>query len=499
MEKEETASGAYIREQKDGYLLLSIPQREESYKEEMLQNNRITGLIPVKTQAFNEHFQYRYEIGSRTTLAEQFHRASPGTAEISALMRQIEDTGKLLEGYLLSQEDLLLSLRDIYFDGQEYCFLYLPDYGKDVRVQLAELLEELMNCLNYEDRSSVSLVYLLHARIRQKGSGILSLRRLCEEILEAQAEEERGYLESRDFGEMFAPRPVKYGTGSENTADLAENGGRPGRGKDRKQGKNYKLQKQGERDYGEKEQSGKGRGGKEKCGGEEGCGEKSRRERNRGGRDREGKDRGEKDRKLQSDTEGQEEPGLGQIFEKLRKLFRRADEAFHGGTADKMAEMSGEFAPWETDEEETAVYGGEETKKGEGGFIQGQFDTVPLGLPQDIPGDTMLLSSVGEQYMLEPMESGRERIIPTGYPFELGKEKRGRGYAFTDSVISRQHARLVRGNGGYYISDLGSLNGTTVNGERLTPNIRRELVAGDVIGFAEIYYIFTCLKQQDDV
>ena len=201
----------------------------------------------------------------------------------------------------------------------------------------------------------------------------------------------------------------------------------------------------------------------------------------------------------QGDTGRQEEAGSGEIFEKLRNFFRRAGEAFHGGTADKMAEMSGEFAPWEAGEEEMAMYGGEETKGEEGGFIENQFDTVPLGLPQDIPGDTILLSSEREQYVLEPMQSGRERIIPAGYPFELGKEKRGRGYVFTDSVISRQHARLVRENGGYYISDLGSLNGTTVNGERLTPNVRRELAAGDVIGFAEIYYIFTCLRQQDDV
>ena len=51
----------FIREQKDGCLLLSVPLKEESYKEEMLQKNRIAGIVPVKMQAFNEHIQYRYE------------------------------------------------------------------------------------------------------------------------------------------------------------------------------------------------------------------------------------------------------------------------------------------------------------------------------------------------------------------------------------------------------------------------------------------------------
>ena len=47
--------------------------------------------------------------------------------------------------------------------------------------------------------------------------------------------------------------------------------------------------------------------------------------------------------------------------------------------------------------------------------------------------------------------------------------------------------------------DLNSLNGTTVNGERLTPKVHKELKPGDMLGLAEIYYIFTCLEQQDDV
>ncbi|HXF68971.1 MAG TPA: FHA domain-containing protein [Thermoflexus sp.] len=50
--------------------------------------------------------------------------------------------------------------------------------------------------------------------------------------------------------------------------------------------------------------------------------------------------------------------------------------------------------------------------------------------------------------------------------------------------ISRQHARLKREADGYYIEDLGSKNGTFVNGQPLTPFVPQRLKDGDEIALA---------------
>lgn len=50
--------------------------------------------------------------------------------------------------------------------------------------------------------------------------------------------------------------------------------------------------------------------------------------------------------------------------------------------------------------------------------------------------------------------------------------------------ISRQHARLRREADGYYIEDLGSKNGTYVNGQALTPFVPQRLKDGDEIALA---------------
>ena len=52
-----------------------------------------------------------------------------------------------------------------------------------------------------------------------------------------------------------------------------------------------------------------------------------------------------------------------------------------------------------------------------------------------------------------------------------------------DPEVSRHHCRLTRGGGGYTLEDLGSTNGTFVNGQRLTG--ARPLAGGDVVGLGE--------------
>jgi pSer/pThr/pTyr-binding forkhead associated (FHA) protein len=51
-----------------------------------------------------------------------------------------------------------------------------------------------------------------------------------------------------------------------------------------------------------------------------------------------------------------------------------------------------------------------------------------------------------------------------------------------DAKVSRRHARIVRRNGGYFIEDLGSTNGTYVNrGRRLLPGNPQALSDGDEV------------------
>lgn len=76
-----------------------------------------------------------------------------------------------------------------------------------------------------------------------------------------------------------------------------------------------------------------------------------------------------------------------------------------------------------------------------------------------------------------------------GMVYELTKEVALAGRDVTndivlgDAEVSRQHSRLTRSSGGIVLEDLGSTNGTFVNGERLVAP--RLLRPGDLIGMGE--------------
>jgi pSer/pThr/pTyr-binding forkhead associated (FHA) protein len=59
----------------------------------------------------------------------------------------------------------------------------------------------------------------------------------------------------------------------------------------------------------------------------------------------------------------------------------------------------------------------------------------------------------------------------------------GNDIVINDAEVSRRHARLSMQAGGFILEDLGSTNGTAVNGDRLTS--RHVLRVGEVISFGE--------------
>ena len=73
-----------------------------------------------------------------------------------------------------------------------------------------------------------------------------------------------------------------------------------------------------------------------------------------------------------------------------------------------------------------------------------------------------------------------ERVILDGETIKVGRQATCR-VAFNDSNVSREHAQLRRGPDGWMILDLGSTNGTKINGVKISDE--QLLVNGDEITF----------------
>ncbi|MCA9753121.1 MAG: FHA domain-containing protein, partial [Gemmatimonadetes bacterium] len=75
-------------------------------------------------------------------------------------------------------------------------------------------------------------------------------------------------------------------------------------------------------------------------------------------------------------------------------------------------------------------------------------------------------------------QAGAATVLDPTRALVVGRE--GEGLPLHDTAVSREHAVVVRGDDGWLVRDLGSSNGTFVNGRKVE---ERRLRSGDLIRF----------------
>src|SRR5688572_19414686 len=87
--------------------------------------------------------------------------------------------------------------------------------------------------------------------------------------------------------------------------------------------------------------------------------------------------------------------------------------------------------------------------------------------------------------------TGKELSFPTD-DATLGRTE-DNDVVVKDNGVSKNHARIFSKGGRWFVEDLGSSNGTYVNGGKL--DAPRPLKSGDAIGVGDVIFIFTPIEQ----
>lgn len=92
------------------------------------------------------------------------------------------------------------------------------------------------------------------------------------------------------------------------------------------------------------------------------------------------------------------------------------------------------------------------------------------------------------------------RLTPTAGPgteiriiegtITLGRRPGNTIVISNDAYISGQHAQIETDDTGTHVTDVGSTNGSSVNGQKLSPNERQLLLEGDEVQFGQTKYVF---------
>ena len=67
-----------------------------------------------------------------------------------------------------------------------------------------------------------------------------------------------------------------------------------------------------------------------------------------------------------------------------------------------------------------------------------------------------------------------------------------------DSFVSGRHAEIATDNTGSYLADLGSTNGTVINGEKMTPHEKQLLLEGDEVQLGQSRFTFRLVMEEDE-
>ena len=103
-------------------------------------------------------------------------------------------------------------------------------------------------------------------------------------------------------------------------------------------------------------------------------------------------------------------------------------------------------------------------------------------------------------HALKPLPLDRPRISIVVDEMELGRDIAAESWSmdFEDPMMSRRHARITRAaTGDYFLSDLGSTNGTWLDGRPLPVGVAGKLEPGSVLMLGSHVFVFRRMSQDD--
>ena len=115
-------------------------------------------------------------------------------------------------------------------------------------------------------------------------------------------------------------------------------------------------------------------------------------------------------------------------------------------------------------------------------------DDATILLPQADEGFRMAMLSEGKPGTPEENEGLRAFILTD--EFLIGRDPRKTDLCLSDQAIGRMHARIFRRAGSFFICDLGSGNGTQLDGRRLAKHTETRLPDQCLIAFAQRAFYF---------
>lgn len=480
----------YKRDVSHNYLILREEEKVNtaSYQVRMLTGNVIPSILKCRLQGLDGNLLFYYDITSRQSLASFYEQRKFHRKDLHMLFGGFIRVMEEMAEFLMNTDQLLLCPEYIFLDieKREVKFCCLPDYHHPIQEQFRELTEYLLPRLDHEDPQAVSMGYGVYRKAMETG---FQLEHIKEAIY--QNREVTGKNDNKDSAQKQGQKPP------ENNLDGADNFGE-------------KIQEKVDVSH-LLETDVENKTSKRK------------------------KDK----KKEESDFQKSSNEWTGAllcvftaavliillILRYLGYLPGIPAEAIFGGaiillalaaflswTAEKKKQKKQMSAEWrkkvKRELDDTYESSSEKRRKERNSEDLYEADSVQEKMPEwgdgkyKMPEQTGETENYGETVVLSAGQTEGPASLVSREPGELatiyldrdlmviGKMENAADAVISLPTVSRIHAKIRKVDEEYYLSDLNSRNGTSVNGRLLKTGEEYQLQDEDQVEFAQARYIF---------
>ncbi len=170
----------YKREMSHSYLCLKADPsiREDAYDIQMIEQNRIPGILPFHMLHMNGELICRYDITSLQALSVFCGTGKIHRSELRDILLSLISSLIRTEDYLLSLRSLVLepTLCFLKWDTKELFLPYLPGYERDLHHSMLELMEYLLTQIKHDDQDTVIFAYRIYHELQNPNLLLSELR-----------------------------------------------------------------------------------------------------------------------------------------------------------------------------------------------------------------------------------------------------------------------------------------------------------------------------------
>ena len=199
----------YKRDVSHNYLILTEEKQinTSSYQVRMLEGNVIPSVLRCRLQGLDGKVLFYYDITSRQSVASFYEQKKINGEDLRLIFGGFVTVLEELSEYLINPEQLVLAPEYIYLDAgkKEIKFCCLPGYDHPVQEQFRELAEYFLPRLDHEDSDAVKLGYGVYRKTLETG---FQLENIKEAVYRHEEEEPTGEFFQKNQEKSYSEEDI---------------------------------------------------------------------------------------------------------------------------------------------------------------------------------------------------------------------------------------------------------------------------------------------------